>query len=179
METSYYEPSSKPVIYNQFGGLYLEENCCTVLWAGCGGHPPAMLLYRGWQGSVLDVRFGYSGNLMYIAQYYTDHVLPQVLEHQAKSAPIRRRSRLLLHHDNDAPHKARLTVQFLEQQGITLFPHPPYSPDLASCDFGFFKKIKGAIAGKLFHHIQDLARAVNSELRGISASEYHDCFMKW
>ncbi|XP_076037492.1 histone-lysine N-methyltransferase SETMAR-like isoform X2 [Oratosquilla oratoria] len=77
------------------------------------------------------------------------------------------------------PHKARLTVQFLEQQGITLLPHPPYSPDLAPCEFWLFPKIKGAIAGKLFHRIQDLARAVNSELRGISASEYRECFMKW
>ena len=113
------------------------------------------------------------------AQYYTDQVLPQVLEHQAKSAPTRRRSRLLLHHDNAAPHKARLTVQFLEQQGITLLPHPPYSPDLAPCDFWLFPKIKGAIAGKQFHRIQDLARTVNSELRGIPTSEYRDCFMKW
>ncbi|XP_045105138.1 uncharacterized protein LOC123500495 [Portunus trituberculatus] len=44
----------------------------------------------------------------------------------------------MLHHDNAAPHKGRLTVQFLEQQGITLLPHPPYSPDLASCDFWLF-----------------------------------------
>ena len=68
-------------------------------------------------------------------QYYIDQVLPQLLEHQATSAPSRRRSRLLLHHDNAAPHKARLTQQFLEEQGITLLPHPPYSPDLAPCNF--------------------------------------------
>lgn len=77
------------------------------------------------------------------------------------------------------PHKVRLTEQFLKQQGITLLPHPPYSPDLASCDFLLFPKIKGAIVGKLFHRIQDLARAANSELWGIPASEYRDCFMKW
>ena len=106
------------------------------------------------------------------AQYYTDHILPRVVEHQVKTAPTRRRSRLLLHHDNAAPHKARLTVQFLEQQGITLLPHPPYSPDLAPCDFWLFPKIKGAIAGKLFLRTQDLARAVDSELRGIPAFEY-------
>ena len=60
------------------------------------------------------------------AKYYTEQVLPQVLEHQAKSAPTRRRSRILLHHDNAAPHKARLTEHYLEQQGITLLAHPPY-----------------------------------------------------
>ena len=73
----------------------------------------------------------------------------------------------------------RLWIPPLEEQGITLLPHPPYSPDLAPCDFWLFPKIKGAIAGKLFHRIQDLAKAVNSELRRILASEYHDCFMKW
>ena len=110
------------------------------------------------------------------AQYYTDQVLPQVLEHQAKSAPTHHRSRLLLHHDNAAPHNARLTVQFLEQQGISFLPNPPYSPDLAPCDFWLFPKIKGAIAGKQFHRIQDLARQsiqsyeVYRHLRNVTAS---------
>ena len=58
------------------------------------------------------------------AQYYTDLVLPQVLEDQAKSARARRWSRLLLRHDNAVPYKSRLTVQFLEQQGIQTSPPP-------------------------------------------------------
>lgn len=73
---------------------------------------------------------------------------------------------ILLHHDHDnaSPHKARLNVQYLEQQSISLFPHPPYSPDVTSCDFWLFPKIKAAIIGKQFQRIQDLALTVNSEL---------------
>lgn len=49
--------------------LYLkEEDCSAVLWAECGGHHPAVLLCRTWQCLVVDVRIGYSGNLMYIGK---------------------------------------------------------------------------------------------------------------
>lgn len=59
-------------------------------------------------------------------------------------------SYLLLHHNNAAPYKAHLTVQYLEQQTISLFPHPPSSPDNAPCNFWLFSKI----TGKQFHPIQ-------------------------
>jgi len=113
------------------------------------------------------------------AQYYTDQVLPQVLQHRSETAPTRVGPRLLLHHDNAAPHKAKLTQEYLETQGIALVPHPPYSPDLAPCDFWLFPKIKARLAGRPFQRIQDLAKAVHSELRTIPQSEYRECFQKW
>src|SRR5277367_6987256 len=56
---------------------------------------------------------------------------------------------------------------------------PPYSPDLAPCDFWLFPKLKSAISGRPFSRIQDLARAVHSHLRSVPASEYANCFQKW
>ena len=43
------------------------------------------------------------------ATYYTTSVLPKVLLHNQSTARTRRRSRIQLHHDNAAPHKARIT----------------------------------------------------------------------
>ena len=113
------------------------------------------------------------------ARYYTEHVLPQVLHHCQQTSPTRTGPRILLHHDNAAPHKAKLTTSYIEDQRLSLLPHPPYSPDLAPCDFWLFPKIKSGIAGKPFSRIQDLAKAVNSELRSIPQSEYHNCFQSW
>ncbi|PNF15068.1 hypothetical protein B7P43_G16541 [Cryptotermes secundus] len=42
------------------------------------------------------------------------------------------------HHDNAPAHTALSVRQFLTKNGMTPVPHPPYSPDLAPCDFFFF-----------------------------------------
>ena len=112
------------------------------------------------------------------ASYYTTSVLPKVLLHIQSTARTQRRSRIQLHHDNAAPHKVRITQTYLDDNGIRLMEHPPYSPDFASCDFWFFPKIKSALAGKPLSRTQDLAKAVHSEMRAIPASEYRECFQK-
>ena len=74
------------------------------------------------------------------AYYTTTSVLPKVLLHIQSTAQTRRRSRIQLHHDNAAPLKARITHTYLDDNGIRLLEHPPYSLDLASCDLGRFPK---------------------------------------
>jgi hypothetical protein len=44
----------------------------------------------------------------------------------------------LLHHDNAPSHTSVLTQQFLAKNKIPVIPHPPYSPDLAPCEFFLF-----------------------------------------
>jgi len=44
----------------------------------------------------------------------------------------------VLHHDN-APAQTALSIrEFLAKKNIPVLPHPPYSPDLAPCDFYLF-----------------------------------------
>ena len=43
----------------------------------------------------------------------------------------------ILHHDNAPAHTALSVKQFLVMKEITMLHHPPYSPDLAPCDFFF------------------------------------------
>ena len=57
--------------------------------------------------------------------YYTTSVLPNVLLHNQSTARTRRRSRIQLHHDNAAPHKAPNTQTYLDDNGIRLMEHPP------------------------------------------------------
>ena len=54
----------------------------------------------------------------------------------------------MLHHDNAAPHKAGIATEYL-------LPHPPYSPDLAPCDFYLFPKIKQELSGRSFDSIEN------------------------
>jgi histone-lysine N-methyltransferase SETMAR len=72
-----------------------------------------------------------------------------------------------LHHDNASPHKTRLIQIYLDQNGIHLIEHPPYSPNLAPCDFWLFPKIKSIIAGRSFSRIQDSDKAVHVAMKDI------------
>jgi hypothetical protein len=61
------------------------------------------------------------------------------------------RTDLAAHHDNAPSHIFVLTQQFLAH-------NPPYSPDLAPCDFFLFPKIKLKLKGRRFvtiHEIQN------------------------
>ncbi|CAJ0846648.1 8580_t:CDS:2, partial [Entrophospora sp. SA101] len=63
--------------------------------------------------------------------YYANIVLPNVFE---KFKEINNRSTvcdIMLHHDNAAPHKAKVVAEYLQKERVVMLPHPPYSPDLA------------------------------------------------
>ena len=68
--------------------------------------------------------------------------------------------------------------QILEVTKLQLIDHPPYSPDLAPCDFWLFPKLSEILAGIHFQRVHDLAR-INSEMMSIPVSEYSECFVKW
>jgi histone-lysine N-methyltransferase SETMAR len=48
----------------------------------------------------------------------------------------------ILHLDNAPAHDALRVHEFLAKKSITKMEHPPYSPDLALCDFWLFRKLK-------------------------------------
>ena len=65
-------------------------------------------------------------------------VLKRVRERVWRTRPeLWRTGEWLIHHDNAPAHTALRIRQFLTFQGMTLVPHPPYSPDLAPADFFF------------------------------------------
>ena len=55
---------------------------------------------------------------------------------------------LLLHHDNASAHIAAVTLDFLAASNVQLVAHPPYSPDLAPCDWFFVPFHQKAAEGK-------------------------------
>ena len=47
------------------------------------------------------------------------------------------------HQDNTPVHNSILFTDYLTKMVIKTVPHPPYSPDLAPCDFWLFPKLTG------------------------------------
>ncbi|GFS27711.1 transposase [Elysia marginata] len=107
------------------------------------------------------------------------NVLSQVKSAINVQRPKVSTSRTLLLRDNASPHKARVTTQSLRDIGIQALRNPAYSPDLAPCDFRLFPIRKDRLAGRKFDRIQDLAKAVTSELRTMPEEDYQGMFRKW
>lgn len=62
----------------------------------------------------------------------------------------------MLHHYNAPAHSSLLIRQFLAKNQTPVFPQPPYSPDLAPCDFFLFPKLKSMLKGRRFQTIDDI-----------------------
>ncbi len=58
----------------------------------------------------------------------------------------------ILFHNNACPHVARVTQTKLNNLGIEVVPHPPYSPDLSSTDFHFFKHLENFTMNRQFQN---------------------------
>ena len=52
---------------------------------------------------------------------------------------------------------------FLDVEGVILFSHSPYSPDLAPCDFWAFPILKRRLAGQKFEDDEEMKWAVMTE----------------
>ena len=65
----------------------------------------------------------------------------------------------LLHHDNAPAHTSLLVREFLTKNNTLMMPQPPYSPDLAPCDFFLFPKLKRPMKGRRYATIEEMKTA--------------------
>ncbi|KAJ4437644.1 hypothetical protein ANN_17789 [Periplaneta americana] len=84
-----------------------------------------------------------------------------------------------LHHDNAPAHSSQLIHTFLAKHGITTVCQPPYSPDLAPCDFWLFPKLKTPLKGSRFESRGEIMRNATMELNTIPKEDFQRCFRQW
>ena len=70
----------------------------------------------------------------------------------------------VLHHDNAPAHTALSVREFVAKKNIPVLHHPPYSPDLAPCDFCLFSKFKSKLKGHRFGTIEQIQKTVTDDL---------------
>ena len=76
------------------------------------------------------------------------NVLKKLKAHFKRRRPKTGLRYLCLLYDNAPAHKARIV--FVESQKVNVLPHPPFSPDLAPCDYFLFSKFKFHGSGKRY-----------------------------
>jgi hypothetical protein len=63
----------------------------------------------------------------------------------------------------------------LAENNTKVIPHPPYSPDLAPCDFFLFPRMKG----KRFADVSEVRKKTLKALSNIGTEEFQKYFQQW
>jgi len=71
-------------------------------------------------------------------------------------------------HDNAPSHTSLIVRRFLTKNSVCVLNHPPYSPDLAPCDFSLFQKLKMKLKGIYFQDVPTIQNYSTSVLVSIS-----------
>ncbi|KAI6653073.1 Transposase [Oopsacas minuta] len=110
------------------------------------------------------------------ATFFTEQVLPNLIKNIKKYRPKigTRGMKILI--DNASSHTTKLTKYFLDIERLELLPHPPYSPDLALCDFWLFPKLKIYLQVKDFNTLQALGTGLYQYFKSIPEEEYRNVF---
>ena len=85
----------------------------------------------------------------------------------------------ILHYDNAPAQTSHLAQQFLAKHGTAQLQQPPYSPDLAPCDFFLFPRLKKVLKGHRFEATEDIKRNSTKTLLYIPKDEFAKCFQRW
>ena len=85
---------------------------------------------------------------------------------------------LFLHLDNARVHNSRESTGYLHELPFIKLPHPPYSPDIAPCDFFLFGYLKRKLATDAVHS-SDISNVVKRYLVEIDPEVYVHVFDHW
>ena len=69
--------------------------------------------------------------------------------------------------------------RYLGSQGWAIVTHPPYSLDLAPCDFFLIPRMKKNLKGKRFDSVEAVKTASQWVLDDIKVEEFQKCFEQW
>ncbi|CAF1311248.1 unnamed protein product, partial [Adineta ricciae] len=111
------------------------------------------------------------------AVYYRDECLKKLISKLRKKRPLSLTKGIKLHHDNARPHMNNIIFDHVQQHKMQIMVHPPYSPDLALCDFWLFGYLKRNL--DTYPDSTSLATALTKELNSIPVYEYQKTFQKW
>ena len=92
---------------------------------------------------------------------YYDKVLREFRKRFRKKRPALFKSGQWHFHQDNAPvHNFILVTDYLTKMAIKTVPPPPFSPDLAPCDFWLFPKLKEKLRGCRYETTEEMKEAV-------------------
>lgn len=159
---------------------HLAKKASNKSWCAVGEHPRTVVKRDQFEPKSMISVFFKSTGVLHIdcldkgetidAQYYIQNCLKPVVMELKKQRPTSGTTNVKLLHDNARPHTHGDVKKYLASEGIKLINHPPYSPDLAPCDYWLFDKLKQSLGDHT--NVQSLKREITKILKNIEPSEY-------
>ena len=110
---------------------------------------------------------------------YIVGALKKFLKRMRQKRSEKMKDGIILHWDNAPVHTARIVREYLAtRDDIEVMDHPPYSPDLAPCDFFLFPKLKNKLAGD-FLSAESFKTRWSGVASTLSTEDYTMAFQKW
>ena len=82
------------------------------------------------------------------------------------------------HQDNAPLYNSILVTDYLTKMGIKIVPRPPYSPDVAPCDFWLFPKLKEKHRDCRYETIEEMKEAVTKIIDTLTQEDFHEALQK-
>lgn len=111
-------------------------------------------------------------------QYYSE-LLDRFDIKLKETRPHLAKKKVLFHHDNAPAHSSRIVAAKLHELHYELLPHPPYSPDLAPCDFFLFPNMKTWLGGKKFSSNEEVIVETEAYFEEFDKSYFLEGLKKW
>jgi hypothetical protein len=84
-----------------------------------------------------------------------------------------------LHHENAPAHATLFVQHFLVSTNTTVIPHPPYSLDIALCDFCLFLKMILKLQWQCFDSIEEIQTESQDMMKMPTRNDFQQCFQPW
>lgn len=84
----------------------------------------------------------------------------------------------ILQHDGASSHVSAKTRDYMEKNKVNTLPHPPYSPDLAPCDFFLFPTLKKNLSGTKFDSVEEIREASAAALKQLPVGAFQQSFQE-
>ncbi len=156
-------------------------------WVGEGEPPRTVVIRNRYEPkSMITVFFKSTGPVLVDcmdagktidAKYYIKNCLKPALANVKQQRIRSGLANMKILHDNAKPHVAKTVKNYLESEGIIIIDHPPYSPDLAPCDFWLFDKIKQQLTDETSP--ESMKKSITAILESIPKEEYLKTFQKY
>jgi hypothetical protein len=112
------------------------------------------------------------------AQYHTNNILVAISDCRRLSWRTQQ-GKLWLHGDNARPHTAKVSTDYIADNGMKRPLHPPYSPDLAPSDFFLFSSVKRKLIGYRADRDSELLVRTRVISAGIPRDALNAVFLEW
>jgi len=112
-----------------------------------------------------------------VHQVHYKNVLTTLRERVRRRRPdMWKNASWILHHDNAPAHNTLSVKRYLTKNNIPVMEYPPYSPDLAPCDFFLFPKKKSALKGTRFDSVDAVKTKATQLLNSLTQNDLKHCF---